>query len=168
MGQSTVPFWQGQANTGRKRKKRFPEPFPNYSLEEILPLNLVGYARVLSKVSRTQESYQLSLSDEYLKKLWGCSKSTARRILNQLVDHRIVMKLTSKPVQLPGGEYSQKRILILRPITHRTHNPKVEGSNPSPATNKSVAITHVTAFLKIFSLVTFFLLTQRLTQASVI
>ena len=53
-------------------------------------------------------------------------------------------------------------------VAHRAHNPKVEGSNPSPATNKSVAVTHVTAFLEISSFVAFSSLTQRLTQASVI
>ena len=51
-------------------------------------------------------------------------------------------------------------------VAHRAHNPKVEGSNPSPATILSVAIATVTAFWVFEKFSHIISLTQRLTQAS--
>jgi len=101
--------------------KKWENPFPDFTLEEKIPLKLVGYARSLVKVSLFKQSYSLSLSDEYLRLLWSetdkdISRSTVQRRLNELQNSGIIFIQTGAPEKLPDGNFTQERTIHLIPI----------------------------------------------------
>ena len=100
--------------------KKFQNPFPDFTLEEKLSPKLVGYARLLAKISFQKKSYSLSLSDEYLAKLWSdenqISRSSVQRRLAELQKSGVILISTSAPEKLPDGSFRQKRTIHLIPI----------------------------------------------------
>lgn len=101
---------------------KWENPFPDFTLEEKIPLKLVGYARSLVRVSFFRKSYSLSLSDEYLRKLWtedgkDISRSTVQRRLNELQNCGIIFIKTGAPVRLPDGNFTKDRTIHLIPCS---------------------------------------------------
>jgi DNA-binding transcriptional regulator YhcF (GntR family) len=100
---------------------KWENPFPDFTLEETVPLKLVGFARSLVRVSFFRKSYSLSLSDEYLRKLWAeegkdISRSTVQRRLNELQKCGVIFIRTGAASKLPDGNFTKDRTLHLIPI----------------------------------------------------
>ena len=100
--------------------KKYKNPFPNFTLEERLSPKLVGYARILSRVSFFKKSLSLDISDKYLEEIWSdetkISRSTVQRRLSELQKAGIIFISTSDPEKLPDGSFRQKRTINLIPI----------------------------------------------------
>ena len=117
MGHNTAPKIHRQA----KKDNFILEPYPNYSLEEILPLKLVGYARMLSKKALHVNSLTISVSDKYLAKVWNCTTRTVSRKLDELESYGIFFRVTSD--YRPGT--GMNRVIVLKPLDQSTHNRQV-------------------------------------------
>ena len=120
MTESTARILKEQGLFQNLSPKKWENPFPDFTLEEKLPLKLVGYARSLVKVSFFRKSYRLSLSDEYLIKVWSengqkISRTTVYRRLNELQQAGVLFISTDKPQRLPDGNWKQDREIILIP-----------------------------------------------------
>ena len=100
--------------------KKYKNPFPNFTLEERLSPKLVGYARILSRVSFFKKSLSLDISDKYLEEIWSdetkISRSTVQRRLSELQKAGIIFISTSDPEKLPDGSFRQQRTINLIPI----------------------------------------------------
>ena len=87
-------------------------------MEDILPLKLVGYARVLSRKALQVNSLTISVSDKYLSKVWNCTTRTVSRKLDELESYGIFFRVTSD--YRPG--VGMNRVIVLKPIEQSTHN----------------------------------------------
>ena len=119
MGKHTASFFQKQE---KKEQKTFLDPYPDYSLDRIIPVKLVGYARVLSQKAIQDKSHTISVSDKYLTKVWHCTPRTVSRKLKELEHYGIFFRLTSD--YRPG--VGMFRVIVLKPLAQSTHNRQVK------------------------------------------
>ena len=77
-----------------------------------LPKRLRIDAESIVKVFFIRKSPRLRLTDNYLIKLWECSRATAQRRLKELEDFGLIRRQT-KPPQKKDGGFVQFRVLFL-------------------------------------------------------
>ena len=77
-----------------------------------LPKRLRIDAESIIKVFFIRKSPRLRLTDNYLIKLWECSRATAQRRLKELEDFGLIRRHT-KPPQKKDGGFVQFRVLFL-------------------------------------------------------
>ena len=82
------------------------------SLLSTLPRKIRKDAEDLVKVFFIRKSKRLRLTDNYLIKLWECSRATAQRRLAQLEEHNLIRRWTSNPQKRESG-FFQFRYLFL-------------------------------------------------------
>jgi len=103
----------------------FYDDLPDAKLDKTLPLDLVGYALSIIRLSNKRKSLSLNISNTYLSKMWGCSVATANRKLKLLQEHRIILRITSGGEKSCDGSFYRTRLIFVKPLTRRAHNPKV-------------------------------------------
>ena len=118
----------------------FYDDLPDQKLDQTIPLDLVGYATSIIRLSNKRKSLQLNLPNTYLAKLWSVSVPTVNRKLKQLQDHRIILRMTSGGEKSCDGKFYRTRLIFVRPI-RRDRNPK---SDPLIQGSKSKLIIHKT------------------------
>ena len=72
----------------------FDNNLPDQKLDQTIPLDLVGYAQSIIRLSHKRKSLQLNLANTYLAKLWSVSVPTVNRKLKLLQEHRIILRLS--------------------------------------------------------------------------
>ena len=77
-----------------------------------LPRKIRNDAHDLIRVFFSRKSKKLRLCDNYLTKLWECSRATAQRRLVQLEELGFIRRMTSSPQKVSGG-WRQFRFLFL-------------------------------------------------------
>ena len=102
----------------------FYDDLPDEKLDKTLPLDLVGYALSIIRLSNKRKSLSLNISNTYLSKMWGVSVPTVSRKLKLLQDHRIILRITSGGEKSCDGSFYRTRIIFVRPVERRAHNPK--------------------------------------------
>ena len=122
----------------RKKHWRHQEQHFYTRLNQI-PRRIRKDAEDLIRVFFARKSKKLRLCDNYLIKLWECSRATAQRRLTQLELLGIIRRRTSTPQKVSGG-WRQFRFLFLvyqkksqlnRDVTHLNKN------KPSAKVNKT-------------------------------
>ena len=78
-----------------------------------LPRRLRLDVEALVKIFLTRRSLLLKLADNYLVKLWECSRSTVQRRLEQLEGLSLLKQLTQPLRKLGNGTWKQERKLVL-------------------------------------------------------
>jgi len=78
-----------------------------------LPRRLRLDAEALVKIFLTRRSLLLKLADNYLVKLWECSRATVQRRLEQLEQLGLLKRVTHPPRKRPDGTWRQERKLVL-------------------------------------------------------
>ena len=78
-----------------------------------LPRRLRLDIEALVKIFLTRRSLLLKLADNYLVKLWECSKATVQRRLEKLEELGLLKRLTQPPRKQPNGTWKQERKLVL-------------------------------------------------------
>jgi len=116
----------------------FYDDLPDEKLDQTLPLDLVGYALSIIRLSNKRKSLSLNIPNTYLSKLWGCSAATTNRKLKLLQEHRIILRMTSGGEKSCDGSFYRTRLIFVRPI-RRAHNPM---THPVVQGSKSKLITH--------------------------
>lgn len=101
----------------------FYDDLPDEKLDKTLPLDLVGYALSIIRLSNKRKSLSLNISNTYLSKMWGCSVATANRKLKLLQEHRIILRITSGAEKSCDGSFYRTRAILVKPVAHRAHNP---------------------------------------------
>jgi len=86
-----------------------------------LPRRLRLDIEALVKIFLTRRSLLLKLADNYLVKLWECSKATVQRRLERLEQLGLLKRLTQPPRKQPNGTWKQERKLVL--ILPKNPNP---------------------------------------------
>ena len=146
MGKNTSSVLKGQVLFENIQPKKWENPFPDFTLEEKIPLKLIGFARSLVRVSYFKQTYSLSLSDQYLIELWSqndtengkkLSRSTVQRRLNDLQKHGLIFISTTEPQKLPNGNFQQERTIYL--IPHKKEDKK--GHCVSKKTHQNVSLS---------------------------
>ena len=122
----------------------FYDNLPDQKLDQTIPLDLVGYAQSIIRLSNKRKSFQLNLANTYLAKLWGVSVPTVNRKLKLLQEHRIILRMTSGGEKSCDGKFYRTRLIFVRP-THQAHNPKCY---PVVEASKSNLIIHKNTNLK--------------------
>ena len=122
MNNAKAKCFPKQAENDTDGKLFFYEDLPDEKLDKTLPLDLVGYALSIIRLSNKRKSLRLNLPNTYLSKLWGCSAATTNRKLKLLQEHRIIMRMTSNGEKSCDGSFYRTRVIFVRP-THRAHNP---------------------------------------------
>ena len=118
----------------------FYDDLPDEKLDKTLPLDLVGYALSIIRLSNKRKSLSLNISNTYLAKLWGVSVPTVNRKLKLLQEHRIILRMTSGGEKSCDGKFYRTRLIFVRPIRpdpNRMNYPVLQGS-------KSKLIIHKT------------------------
>ena len=64
----------------------FYDDLPDEKLDKTLPLDLVGYALSIIRLSNTRKTLSLNLPNTFLSKLWGCSEDLMRGFFLYLID----------------------------------------------------------------------------------
>ena len=108
-----------------KKHWRRQEQHFNTRLNQI-PRRIRKDAHDLIRVFFARKSKKLRLCDNYLTKLWECSRATAQRRLTQLELLGIIRRRTSTPQKVSGGWrqwrflflVSQKNTQLNRDVTH--------------------------------------------------
>ena len=113
----------------------FYDDLPDQKLDQTIPLDLVGYATSIIRLSNKRKSLQLNLPNTYLAKLWKVSVPTVNRKLKQLQEHRIILRMTSGGEKSCDGKFFRTRVIFVRP-----------GGYTKP--KKSDLIIHKNTFLK--------------------
>ena len=67
----------------------------------------------LVKIFLTRRSLLLKLADNYLIKLWECSRATAQRRLERLEELGLLKRMTQTPQKQSDGTWKQDRKLVL-------------------------------------------------------
>jgi len=142
MNNNKVCSFPMQAENENKSELFFYDDLPDDKLDQTLPLDLVGYAISIIRLSNKKKSLTLNLPNTYLSKLWGCSAATTNRKLKLLQEHRIILRMTSNGEKSCDGSFYRTRIIFVKP-NRQVHNPKtypvdVRGEELS----KSHLITH--------------------------
>jgi len=78
-----------------------------------LPRRLRLDVEALVKIFLTRRSLLLKLADNYLIKLWECSRSTVQRRLEKLEELGLLKRLTQPPRKQGNGTWKQERKLVL-------------------------------------------------------
>ena len=78
-----------------------------------LPRRLRLDVEALVKIFLTRRSLLLKLADNYLIKLWECSRSTVQRRLEKLEELGLLKRLTQPPRKQGNGSWKQERKLVL-------------------------------------------------------
>ena len=78
-----------------------------------LPRRLRLDIEALVKIFLTRRSLLLKLADNYLVKLWECSRATAQRRLKRLEDLGLLKRMTQPPQKQSNGTWKQDRKLVL-------------------------------------------------------
>ena len=78
-----------------------------------LPRRLRLDVEALVKIFLTRRSLLLKLADNYLVKLWECSRATVQRRLERLEQLGLIRRMTQPPRKQPDGSWKQKRKLVL-------------------------------------------------------
>jgi DNA-binding Lrp family transcriptional regulator len=101
-----------------------------HSLLATLPKRIRIDAESIVKVFFIRKSPRLRLTDNYLIKLWECSRATVQRRLKQLEEFGVIRRHT-KPPQKKDGGFVQYRLLFLVPQKKSLSNqvPKVLVNN---------------------------------------
>jgi hypothetical protein len=86
-----------------------------------LPRRLRLDVEALVKIFLTRRSLLLKLADNYLMKLWECSRATVQRRLERLEQLGLLKRLTQRPRKQANGSWKQDRKLAL--ILPKKHNP---------------------------------------------
>ena len=78
-----------------------------------LPRRLRLDIEALVKIFLTRRSLLLRLADNYLIKLWECSRATVQRRLATLEELGLLKRVTQPPRKQPNGAWKQERKLVL-------------------------------------------------------
>ena len=78
-----------------------------------LPRRLRLDIEALVKIFLTRRSLLLKLADNYLVKLWECSRATVQRRLERLEQLGLLKRMTQPPRKQPNGAWKQERKLAL-------------------------------------------------------
>ncbi len=78
-----------------------------------LPRRLRLDVEALVKIFLTRRSLLLKLADNYLIKLWECSRATAQRRLERLEQLGLLKRMTQPPQKQSDGTWKQDRKLVL-------------------------------------------------------
>jgi hypothetical protein len=78
-----------------------------------LPRRLRLDVEALVKIFLTRRSLLLKLADNYLVKLWECSRATVQRRLERLEQLGLLKRLTQRPRTQANGSWKQDRKLVL-------------------------------------------------------
>ncbi len=78
-----------------------------------LPRRLRIDVEALVKIFLTRRSLLLKLADNYLIKLWECSRATAQRRLERLEELGLLKRMTQPPQKQSDGTWKQDRKLVL-------------------------------------------------------
>ena len=90
----------------------------------------------LVKIFLTRRSLLLKLTDNYLIKLWECSRATVQRRLEKLEQLGLLKRMTQRPKKQANGTWKQERKLVL--ILPKKPNPLLVshfGSQPNSQQN---------------------------------
>ena len=121
-------------NSWRRQEQHY------YSRLSHLPRRIRKDAQDLIRVFFSRKSKKLRLCDNYLIKLWECSRATAQRRLVQLEQFGFIRRWTSNPQKVPGG-WRQFRFLFLvsqkntqpnRDVSHLNKNKPTDKVNNTP------------------------------------
>jgi hypothetical protein len=107
-----------------------------------LPRRLRLDVEALVKIFLTRRSLLLKLADNYLVKLWECSRSTVQRRLEKLEELGLLKRLTQPPRKQPDGSWKQERklVLVLPTDTNKdlvSHSGKHQNSSNTTEINNS-------------------------------
>ena len=86
-----------------------------------LPRRLRLDIEALVKIFLTRRSLLLKLTDNYLVKLWECSRATVQRRLEHLEQQGLLKRMTYPPKKQADGTWKQERRLVL--ILPKNTNP---------------------------------------------
>jgi hypothetical protein len=123
----------------KKNSWRCQEQHFSTRLEQI-PRRIRKDAHDLIRVFLSRKSKKLRLCDNYLIKLWECSRATAQRRLTQLEELGFIRRWTSNPQKVSGG-WRQFRFLLLvsqkktqtnRDVSHLNNNKPSAKLNLTP------------------------------------
>ena len=78
-----------------------------------LPRRLRLDIEALVKIFLTRRSLLLKLADNYLIKLWECSRASVQRRLERLEQLGLLKRMTHPPRKQPNGAWKQERKLVL-------------------------------------------------------
>ena len=78
-----------------------------------LPRRLRLDIEALVKIFLTRRSLLLKLTDNYLVKLWECSRATVQRRLEHLERQGLLKRMTYPPKKQADGTWKQERRLVL-------------------------------------------------------
>jgi len=78
-----------------------------------LPRRLRLDIEALVKIFLTRRSLLLKLADNYLIKMWECSRATAQRRLERLEELGLLKRMTQPPKKQANGTWKQERKLVL-------------------------------------------------------
>ena len=78
-----------------------------------LPRRLRLDIEALVKIFLTRRSLLLKLTDNYLVKLWECSRATVQRRLEHLEQQGLLKRMTYPPKKQADGTWKQERRLVL-------------------------------------------------------
>ena len=78
-----------------------------------LPRRLRLDVEALVKIFLTRRSLLLKLADNYLIKLWECSRASVQRRLERLEQLGLLKRMTHPPRKQPNGAWKQERKLVL-------------------------------------------------------
>ena len=107
-----------------------------------LPRRLRLDVEALVKIFLTRRSLLLKLADNYLVKLWECSRATVQRRLERLEQLGLLKRMTQPPRKQANGTWKQERklVLVLPTETNKdlvSHSGKRQNSSNTTEINNS-------------------------------
>ena len=103
-----------------------------------LPRRLRLDIEALVKIFLTRRSLLLKLTDNYLVKLWECSRATVQRRLEHLEQQGLLKRMTYPPKKQADGTWKQERRLVL--ILPKKTNPSLVSHFGSQANSQQDAV----------------------------
>ena len=103
-----------------------------------LPRRLRLDIEALVKIFLTRRSLLLKLTDNYLVKLWECSRATVQRRLEHLEQQGLLKRMTYPPKKQADGTWKQERRLVL--ILPKKTNPLLVSHFGSQANSQQDAV----------------------------
>ncbi len=80
-----------------------------------LPRRLRLDVEALVRIFLTRQSLLLKLADNYLVKLWECSRATVQRRLEKLEELGLLKRLTQPPKKANGGWKQERKLVLILP-----------------------------------------------------
>ena len=105
-----------------------------------LPRRLRLDIEALVKIFLTRRSLLLKLADNYLIKLWECSRASVQRRLERLEQLGLLKRMTHPPRKQPNGAWKQERKLVL--ILPKKPNPLLVSHFGSLANSQQNAVAN--------------------------